>query len=191
MPDVTDQRVLRGRRNRAAIVDAVVELVEGGNLSPTADEIAAAAGVARRSLYHHFDDLDDLMRAVIEQHLARYVDLLQPVPTTGSFEQRRAAFVTQRCALAEHLLVVFRSARFAATSSSVMAEQLAATDEFLRDELCRTFAPELRRSPSWVVETLDAVTSLDGWVRLRVNQRLSPRRARNVVQRTLDELLAA
>jgi AcrR family transcriptional regulator len=189
VPEVTDQRVLRGRRNREAIVDAVVELVEGGNLSPTADEIAAAAGVARRSVYHHFEDLDDLMQAVMEKHLSRYVDLLQPVPTTGTLEQRCAAFVGQRSALAERLLLVFRSARFVATSSNVMAEQLAATDEYLRDELRRTFAAELRRSPAWAVEALDAMTSLDGWVRLRVNQRLSPRRARNVLEGTLIDVL--
>lgn len=185
MPDVTDQRVLRGRRNRAAIVDAMLTLVESGNLTPTADQIAAEAGVARRSVYHHFDDLDDLMRAAADREVARHLSLLKPLPTTGPFEDRCAAFVEQRCTLCEGLLSVYRSARLAALQSEVVAEHLRSTDEFFRSELRQTFGPELRRAPSWILEALDMATSLDGWVRLRVNQRLSSRRARNVVEATL------
>jgi AcrR family transcriptional regulator len=190
VPDVTDQRVLRGRRNRAAIVDAMLTLVKEGNLTPTADQIATEAGVARRSVYHHFDDLDDLMRAAADREVARHLSLLKPLPNTGPFEDRCTAFVEQRCGLSEGLLSVYRSARLAALHSDVVAEHLAATDEFFRAELQQTFRPELRRAPSWMLETLDLVTSLDGWVRLRVNQRLSPRRARNVVEATLTCALA-
>lgn len=189
MSNVTDQRVLRGRRNRAAIVDAVVDLVESGNLTPTADQIAAKAGVARRSVYHHFTDLDDLSRAVAEKHLGRYVALLQPIQTEGPFDERRTAFVAQRCSLAEQIMPVYRASVLAAPSSKVTAAQLVATDEYLRHELRKTFSAELRAAPSWTIEALDAATSANGWVRLRIDQQLSVARARNVVNGCLVTLL--
>lgn len=191
MPDVTDQRVLRGRRNRAAIVDAVIELVEEGNLSPTADQIAARAGVARRSLYHHFSDLEDLTRAVTEQRLETYIGLLKPIPTAGPFDERREAFVAGRSELAEQLMPVYRASVLVAPNSSLTAEQLAATDEFLRAELQQTFAGEFAAAPPWAIEALDALTSLDGWVRLRVNQRLNVDTARGVLDHALTEVLSA
>jgi AcrR family transcriptional regulator len=188
--EVTDQRVLRGLRNRDAIVDAVMELIEEGNLSPTADQVAARAGVSRRSVYHHFDDLEDLTRAVSDRHLARYVELMEPTPTEGTLDERRAAFVRQRSTLAERLMPVYRASRLLAHTSPTMAEQLAATHEILRDELRRTFEPELAGAPSWTIEALDALTSLDGWARLRVKQRLSVVQARRVVDQALRAILS-
>ena len=128
-----------------------MELIEEGNLSPTADQIAARAGVARRSIYHHFDDLEDLTRAVSERHLATYLELVKPTPTEGDLEQRRTLFVAQRCELAEQLMPVYRASRLVASSSPHMAEQLAVTDEFLRAELQQPSGPSSlvhRRGPS-------------------------------------------
>lgn len=187
--EVTDRRVLRGVRNRDALVDAVMELVEEGNLSPTADQIAARAGVARRSVYHHFHDLEDLTRAASERHLATYVALIEPPPTEGDLDQRRTTFVRQRTAIAERVMPVYRASRLIAPNSPLMAEQLAATDEFLRGEICQAFRPELADAPTWTIEALDALSSLDGWVRLRVNQRLSVVRAKRVLDQSMDAIL--
>lgn len=184
-----DGRVLRGRRTRDAIVEAVMALVEEGNLSPTADQVAQRAGVARRSVYHHFDDLDDLTLAVLERHLDSYVELLTPIPTSGPFEDRLAAFVTARCTFAERLSAVHRSCSIMAPNSPVIARQVEASGEFLRAEVAQTFCTELEHCEPWMLEALDSLTSLDGWVRLRVNQRLSVREAERVVCETLRALL--
>lgn len=187
--EVTDRRVLRGRRNRDAIVDAVVELIEEGILSPTADQVATRAGVARRSVYHHFADMEELIRAVSDQHLATYLGYVHPVRTDGDFAARVAAFIEQRCGFAERLLHVYRASLLLAAQSPRIAEQIAAADAYLRDELRRTFAGEFRRAPGWTLDSLDLITSLEGWARLRFNQSLSVLRARRVVEESLRTLL--
>ena len=65
---VTDGRSARSQRTRNAVVDALLDLNREGNLRPTAREIAARAGVSLRSVYVHFDDLEDLFLAAAKRH---------------------------------------------------------------------------------------------------------------------------
>ena len=188
--EVTHRRVLRGQINREAILVAVVELIEEGNLTPTADQIATRAGVARRSVYHHFDDLDDVTRAVSERYLATYIASWKPRPTEGDLDQRHTTFVAQRSAFAERIMPIYRASRLVAVQSPAMAEPLADTGAFLRSELGQSFGPELAAAPAWTIEALDAMTSLDCWVHLRVNQSLSVRRARRVVDESVAAILS-
>ena len=68
MPEATtiDGRVLRGERNRDAIVDALLELLAEGETSPSSREIAQRAGVSLRTVFQHFDDIDTLYAAVAQ-----------------------------------------------------------------------------------------------------------------------------
>jgi TetR/AcrR family transcriptional regulator of autoinduction and epiphytic fitness len=188
-PAATDRRVLRGQRNRAALVDAVIDLIDEGELTPTAAQIAERAGVALRSLYHHFDDLDGLTRAVADEQLIRLADVLRPLPTDGPFEQRLSAFVKQRCALDERGMAVYRASLLAVPRNAAVADRLAFTDRFLREELAQTFAIELEGRPSWTLDALDALTSFEGWIRLRHGQGLSVRRAKELFVGVIPTML--
>src|SRR3954447_22420453 len=66
-----DGRSARAQRTRDSVVDAVLDLVATGQTRPTAREIADAAGISVRSVYVHFDDLDDLFRAAADRHFPR------------------------------------------------------------------------------------------------------------------------
>jgi AcrR family transcriptional regulator len=57
-----DQRRARGQRNRQALLDAAVELfTANGYEATTIEQIAAAAGVAPRTFFHHFATKDDIL----------------------------------------------------------------------------------------------------------------------------------
>ena len=58
-PDTTGRPAQR-RRTRRAIIAATMRLLSEGK-TPTIDEIAAAADVARRTVYTHFPTLDQLI----------------------------------------------------------------------------------------------------------------------------------
>jgi AcrR family transcriptional regulator len=61
-----DGRTLRGERNRQALIEAVVELTNEGNLAPSAQEIAQRAGVGLSGVFRHFGDMEGLIAAVDE-----------------------------------------------------------------------------------------------------------------------------
>jgi AcrR family transcriptional regulator len=189
--EITDRRVLRGLRNREAVVEAVIALIEEGDLQPTGAEIAERAGVSLRSIHNLFEDLDDVSRAVADRMFAVVAELFRPNPTEGPLDVRLKAFVRQRSQLVERSMPVYRASLLAAPSSSAVEERITFICEFFRGVTRETFAPELRRAPSWKLEALDSLTSLDGWVRLRVNQRLSFRQAARVFTMAVPAILEA
>src|SRR5438477_2779518 len=86
-----DGRLLRSERARAAVVDALLALIEEGNLKPTAPQIAERAGVSLRLVFHHFRDLDDLFITAAERHISRVLPTVHPAPTTGPLPERLEA----------------------------------------------------------------------------------------------------
>jgi AcrR family transcriptional regulator len=66
--DVKSQKLLQGEATRGALLAAAREQFGRQGYSETStEEIAAAAGVTKGALYHHFGGKQDLFRAVFEQ----------------------------------------------------------------------------------------------------------------------------
>jgi AcrR family transcriptional regulator len=62
----------RGRRSRAAIVDAAARLMYGRGLAvPSMDDVLIASGTGKSQLYHYFDDRRDLTVAVLHHQFER------------------------------------------------------------------------------------------------------------------------
>ncbi len=60
----------RGRRTRAAILDAAAVLVyQRGVRATSLDDVLAVAGCGKSQLYHYFDDKAELVGAVIDRQL--------------------------------------------------------------------------------------------------------------------------
>ena len=61
-----DGRRQRSQRSREKILRAYWELMLAGDMSPSAAAIAEHAGVGLRSVFRHFEDLDMLLRELME-----------------------------------------------------------------------------------------------------------------------------
>ena len=60
----TDGRRRRSQRSRDRIVTAMIDLVEAGAITPSAEEVAARAEVGLRSVFRHFRDMESLYREI-------------------------------------------------------------------------------------------------------------------------------
>src|SRR3989304_5263636 len=58
-----DGRSARAARTRDAVVEALLTLIEEGDLRPTAQRVAEHARVSLRSVFQHFRDLESLFAA--------------------------------------------------------------------------------------------------------------------------------
>jgi TetR/AcrR family transcriptional regulator, regulator of autoinduction and epiphytic fitness len=166
----TDGRVTRGRRNREAIVDALLECYEAGSLRPSVPEVAARAGVAVRSVHNHFTDVEALHAELARRQVERYAPSIGPA---ASVEE----FVDQRAAVYEAITPVRRAALIGIHDSPTIAESLSRAESGLRRHAATTF-PGL--SPE-ALDAIDMVSSWDAWDRLRSRQGCSFERARRVV----------
>ena len=171
-----DGRSARSAKTRDAIADAVLDLLAEGSFRPTAREIAQRAGVSVRSVYVHFDDLEDLFCVAADRHFARIAPMLTPVPATGPLAERAHALVQQRVRIYAKVGAVGRATRLHAESSPTLARILREARSRSRIDIERVFAAELRTmTPTErgnAVAVVDALTSADAWQTLREHHEL-------------------
>ncbi|HET9728918.1 MAG TPA: TetR/AcrR family transcriptional regulator, partial [Acidimicrobiia bacterium] len=152
---VADGRTARSARTRDTIADALLDLLQQGSLRPTAREIAAHAGVSLRSVYVHFDDLEDLFCVAATRHFARIAPLVEPIAATGPVAARARAVIEQRVRIYEQLGAVGRATELHAPESRTLQRLLAEARGRSRRDLARVFAPELDAlAPTERVQTL-------------------------------------
>jgi TetR/AcrR family transcriptional regulator, regulator of autoinduction and epiphytic fitness len=191
---VTDGRTARSQRTRSAIVEALVSLLEDGELQPTANRIAERAGISLRLIYHHFGDLDSLFRAVAERELERIATLTEPVDPSLPLPDRVEAMVRQRSAILEAITPVRR----ASLLQEPFSREIVAARRTLfvagSREIERAFAAELAGVPpaerATHVDALQTVLSWGFWNDLRVNDR-TEEQARVAVRLAVTGILAA
>ena len=183
-----DGRHLRREQNREAVLDALAELFEQGNLLPTSGEIAERAGLSPRSLFRYFDDVDDLSHATIDRELARARPLLDAGAVASDPTAVKIACVVEaRVRLFETIAPAARSARACAHRHHPVAAQIAQSRSYLRRQLNDLFAAELHATA--LLPALDALLSFETYELLRGDQRLSRPKTVSALTAALTALL--
>lgn len=188
-----DGRAARSERTRAAVVDAALALIEEGDLRPTAARVASRAGVALRTVFLHFQDMELLYVTAAGHQYGRMASLLTPAPADGSLDRRIAAFVAHRARLLEAITPVRRAALLIEPFSDALASRLRATRAGAQRDVERVFDAELRALTDGerreVLAALTMATAWPAWESLRAHQQLGTRQARAVMARTVRALL--
>ena len=194
-PMEEDGRRIRRQKNRASVVDALLDLYRDGNLRPSSTEIAERAGLSSRSLFRYFDDVDDLMRAAVRRQQQRALPLLAiDAGADAPLADRVVALVEQRFKLFEAVAPAATVSRLHAPFQATIATELAQGGAFLRAQLLETFGTELAAlgppRSSFTLAALDVVTSFESFQLLRYDQALAPHRAKAAMAGAIEALLA-
>jgi AcrR family transcriptional regulator len=186
-PDL-DGRRRRGQDNRARIVAAMLEIVQAGEVSPSAEQVAVRADVGLRTVFRHFQDMDSLYRemsAVIEGELRA----MAATPfKADNWKGRVLELIERRSVGFEKIAPFQRASAVSRHRSKFLAadhEQLTVVSrEIVKLQLSAEAAQD-----QLLVEALDLLLSFETWSRLRVEQRLSPKRTREVLEMAIRRLL--
>lgn len=188
-----DGRAARSVRTRAAVVDALLMLLEQGELRPTVGRIAEQAGISARSVYVHFEDLDDLFAAAARRQAERFGSLVEHAPAGAHLDARVDAFVRSRTRVLEAIAPVRRAALLHEPFLPALARLLEAARRHERLEVEHAFAPELdglradaRRR---LCAALDVATGWPAWETLRTQHGMSPAVARRTMTDTVHAIL--
>ena len=185
----TDGRRRRGQDNRARIVEAMLEIIRAGDMSPSAEQVAARADVGLRTVFRHFKDMDSLYRemsVVIESELRSIVE--SPFRSTD-WKDRVVELVDRRAVAFEKIMPFKRASESFRHRSRFLDDDSSRLVTALRAILVRVLDPTFAGDPIRV-EALDLLLSFEAWSRLRREQGLSTDQAAEVlraaVRRTLD-----
>lgn len=178
-------RTPRATRTREAVVDALLALLDQGNMRPTAREVADKANVSLRSVYVHFDDVEALFLAAAVRHRSRVEEVLGELVVNGTFEERLQAFVERRARILEISPNVRRAGNLQEPFSPAIHEALTTVRGLLRGAIEAVFAPELEAAEPAVQRfqrsaVLIAVSSA-AWDDMRLRQNLSVEETKGVV----------
>lgn len=185
---ITDGRIQRSIRTKAAIAAAFVTLVDGGNLAPTSHDVAQRAGVGHRTVFRHFEDMESLYASIREEIAKRAQPILARQTVTGSLPQRLHQLVLQRGRF--HARIAnFRRALIARYWTSPTMQAFVQKDQAMLRELTRQALPESTRLADRDFELLELLLSFEAWSRLRELQGLSERKAREVIESSVSRLL--
>jgi len=188
-----DGRSRRAERTREAIVTALLELLDAGELRPTAESIAARAGISPRTVYQHFPDRDGLIVAAAAAQQRRLRGLVAPIDPALPLSERLDAFVEQRARILETITGMRRAALLLEPFSPVVAEKLSLVRGAARAELAHVFADRIASRPGGerdeLLAALTAAASWPSWDGLRRHQGLSAERSAATMRRTLAALL--
>jgi len=184
----TDGRVLRGARNHALIVQALYDLIRAGNVQPTAEQVAARAGVGTRTVFRQFEDVETLYRSLGERLQVEVMALVELTPATGRLADDLRTIIGRRAKIYEHLTPFRRAGRVVRHTSAFLQRQDAEIAAILRGALEAIVGQRLAPDAGDTLEALDLLLSFEAWDRLRDAQGLGVRRAEQVLVRATTTL---
>lgn len=187
-PRRIDGRRERSESSRRRIVDAMLQLIEQGDLNPSAARVAEVAGVGQRSVFRHFDDMDSLYRemsAVIERRVMPIV----AAPYAGPGWRDNVRDLIGRRARVFEAMRPYRLASEIKRYQSPFLMDAHAHVLTMERELLLRLLPETVQADRIGVEALVAALSFQTWGSLRHDQRLDVAEATRVAAHTAGLLL--
>lgn len=185
-----DGRRLRSDRTKKKISDSLEGLLRGGNLSPTAEELATASGISLRSIYRHYEDIESLYRELAAQIDADILPvLMRPYKSTDWREQLLEA-VVRRSLIFERVLPLKAAADLRRYRSAYLMDIFKRSIMMERMQLEAVVPAELADRDR-LIQSLEPVTSFSSWKRMRYDQGSNAKEAEATMRHVVKALIAA
>jgi AcrR family transcriptional regulator len=185
---LADGRRERSRSSRGKIVTAMLDLVGKGDVAPSAARVAEVAGVGLRSVFRHFDDMDELYREMGEVIEAQVMPIILQAPAGADWKERLFDIAEKRSKVFETILPYRISASLKRFQSPYLMQDyrrmLRLEFETLEAHLPATVKADLAGTRG-----LHVVLSFQTWRLLRLDQELPVEEAKAVVRRLLGDAM--
>lgn len=189
-----DGRLARSARTRTAVIDALLALYEEGDLSPTAVRVAARAGVALRTVYGHFADMESLYAEASEREFGRMAEVGTVVPADLPYDERVRRFAENRAVVLEWMLPVMRAAAMREHGSRQLQRSrdrfVAVGDAEVRLLLADELVGLDARQRADLLQAVHVVAGGPAWIALRIDRGLPPEAAGQLLHRLVSAMLA-
>ena len=180
-PLAVDGRRLRSETSRLRIVEAMIALVREGNGLPSAETVAARAGVGLRTVFRLFEDMDGVYRGMQAMLGAEIQPLLDGPITETDWRAALDVLIDRRARAYEAMLPLQIAADAQRHRSRALQEGRARLVRTQRDMLLPVLPAAVIGDPARL-DALDLTLSFEAWRRLRTDQGASIDHARAVMR---------
>jgi AcrR family transcriptional regulator len=187
-PGRVDGRRERGRSSHKRIVEAMMELIVAGDLSPSAARVAEEAGIGLRTVFRHFDDMDALYAEITATITERVMPIVVAPYPDQPWRANIGELVRRRVDVFEATLPFRLAANIKRYQSPFLMGQYSRV-VMLERELIVRLLPASVRADRIGVEALCAALSFQTWRTLRHDQSLSAEEAGAVMGQMVDAVM--
>ena len=181
---VPDGRRARSFVTRSAIIKTMVELVAEGNPDPGAVEVAERSGISLRTVFRHFEEMENLHLEIAAQVFERVRPILDQPLERREWPVFLDESVARRAEFFE-ILAPFKTAiDVHRHRSRAIAAQHRRITVMSRDLLAAALPAEIVSNQP-VFELLTLLLSIETWQRLREQQGMTVAEAQDAVLRAV------
>ena len=182
---LSTQQELDGRRQRSEtsrkrIVRAMLELIGGGDVSPSAENVAARARLGLRTVFRHFENMETLYQEINAAMTAELRPVMEQPFRSRDWRAQLGEIVERRVRIFERIMPFKIAADVHRHQSPFLARKAEEMTREQRAALVRAIAADQRADAAFF-EALDLLLSFETWRRLRKEQKLSVARARSTL----------
>lgn len=181
-----DGRRQRADANRRRIAEAMLELARAGEISPSADAVAEAAGVGRRTVFRLFDDMDGVYSEMHAIMSARLMPVFAAPLKGATWRERLDEIIERRARMFEDMLPVRVAADVHRHRSAFLQQGHKRLTRMQRETLKAVLPANVEAEK---LEALDLALSIEAWRRLRHEQGLSAKQATLVLRKLAKALV--
>jgi AcrR family transcriptional regulator len=189
-----DGRRARREQNVDAVVDAMLDLLGEGHLTPGAAAVAERSGVSLRSVFRYFDDMDSLTERAIARQMERAAPLFDLLDDDGPLDVRVGRLASHRAVQYNRLAPFARVAIVRSAQYPAIAVGLATRRDAMRRQVEALFSRELdpldHPVREEVLSGLEAATSFEVVDLLVAHRGLSTPAVEAVLRRTVLGILS-
>ncbi|MDE2462219.1 MAG: TetR/AcrR family transcriptional regulator [Alphaproteobacteria bacterium] len=183
-----DGRRRRSELSRQQIVRALLELIAAGEVYPSAEAVAANAGVGLRTVFRHFENMETLYRQIYQAITSEVLPVAQEPFESSDWRQCVREIIDRRVRIFERIMPFKAAADVHRHQSVYLAEQGEVVTRLQRGALSQILPREVKSDES-LFNALELLLSFESWRRLRKDQHLSVQKARAVIERTISALI--
>lgn len=188
-----DGRRARSQRTHALIIDTYLALLRETQRIPTADRIAARAGLSQRGIFGHFPDLKALGIAAFDHIMSMGLSTPAGDKAHASRSERIRFHVEVRARNCEAWLPMWRIVLRAYQAVPEIQQRTDTLRALTRTRIELMYEPELGTLTAEeriaVVAALEAIVDFESWGRLREHYKLSYEAACGAWIHAIDRLL--
>ena len=171
-----DGRRKRADDNRRRIALAMLELVRAGETKPSAEQVAEAAGVGRRTVFRLFDDMEGVYREMHAAMTARLAPSFVAPFVSTTWRDRVDELIERRARMFEEMLPIKTASDAHRYASPFLQSEHKKLTKLQRDTMLAVL-PQSITSQAERVSAVELTLSFEAWRRLRYEQKLPIKQA--------------